>query len=105
MDYYKVLQVDSDAEPDVIEAAFRKLASKYHPDVNSDAASLGRMKALNRARDVLLDAHARREYDRTRIADEENASARREQPRPRASDETHPPEPESRSEPRRVRRL
>ena len=33
-DYYRVLQVDSTAEQEVIEAAYRRLAHKYHPDLN-----------------------------------------------------------------------
>ena len=33
-DLYKVLQVDPHAEPEVVDAAFRRMARKYHPDVN-----------------------------------------------------------------------
>jgi hypothetical protein len=63
-DYYEILQVSPRAEPDVIDAAYRRLARKYHPDVNSSRAALQRMTELNHARDVLTDPRRRAEYDR-----------------------------------------
>jgi len=66
LDYYKTLQVDPTADPVVIQAAYKKLAEKYHPDRNPDPHSLTRMKALNVARDILLDPDQRARYDETR---------------------------------------
>ena len=66
--YYKLLQVDPEAEPEVIEVVYRRLARKYHPDVNHDGAATARMQALNEAYRVLRDPRARAEYDRARAA-------------------------------------
>jgi curved DNA-binding protein CbpA len=68
-DAYKVLQVDSEAEDEVIQAAYRRLAQKYHPDVTgSGAESGGRMATINRAWETLRDPARRRAYDRERQA-------------------------------------
>jgi curved DNA-binding protein CbpA len=64
LDLYRVLQVDPSADPDVIEAAYKRLALKYHPDHNrGDAAAEERMKRINEAFRVLGKAHLRAEYD------------------------------------------
>jgi hypothetical protein len=62
-DYYEILQVHQLAEPEVIEAAYKKLAQKYHPDVNKSPAAMERMKKINEAHDVLGDALRRKDYD------------------------------------------
>ncbi|MCA9834064.1 MAG: DnaJ domain-containing protein [Thermomicrobiales bacterium] len=61
--YYQILQVDQEAERDVIEAAFRRLAIKYHPDTSEDPAAAMRMREILEARDLLLDETRRRQYD------------------------------------------
>ncbi len=61
-DYYKILQVDSEAEPEVVQAAYRKLALKYHPDVGKNLQSEERMKQMNRAYEMLKDPEKRRRY-------------------------------------------
>ncbi len=66
LDYYKVLQVDPNAEPEVIEAAYRALSKKYHPDINRSSDSENRMSQLNLAFDVLRDADKRRDYNQIR---------------------------------------
>ena len=66
-DYYEILQVSPRAEPDVIEAAYRRLARKYHPDLNPGVDALQQMSELNRAFDVLNDPRKRAEYDRRRL--------------------------------------
>jgi curved DNA-binding protein CbpA len=63
-DPYKVLQVDPDAELEVIRAAYRALALKYHPDVST--GSQDRMAALNHAWGILRDAGARAAFDQAR---------------------------------------
>lgn len=61
-DYYRTLQVHPEAEPEVIQAAYRRLARKYHPDSSdSDGA---RMQELNEAYSVLSDAKQRAAYNR-----------------------------------------
>ncbi|HEV8632670.1 MAG TPA: DnaJ domain-containing protein [Chloroflexota bacterium] len=68
VDYYRVLQVDPDAEPEVIAAAYRKLATKYHPDVNPSSEAAERMREINIAYGILADPAKRAEYDRARGA-------------------------------------
>lgn len=65
-DYYEVLQVHPAADPEVIQAAYRRLALKYHPDVNPGPQAQQRMAQLNAAYEVLRDPSRRRAYDRTR---------------------------------------
>jgi molecular chaperone DnaJ len=47
--YYEILQVTPDADPEVIEAAYKRLAFKYHPDRNRDSGANVRMRDLNEA--------------------------------------------------------
>ena len=61
--YYQTLQVDPAADPEVIEAAFRRLAMKYHPDRSLDPAAAERMRELLEAKSVLTDPVRRRAYD------------------------------------------
>ena len=65
-DYYSILQVDPRAEPEVIEAAYRRLSRKHHPDVSGNAEAGQRMRELNEAYEVLSDPVRRRAYDRRR---------------------------------------
>ena len=65
-DLYKLLQVDSEADPDVIQAAYRRLALKFHPDAGGGPDSAARMVAINAAWEVLGDPVRRGVYDRLR---------------------------------------
>lgn len=68
-DPYKTLQVDPEAEDEVIAAAYRRLARKYHPDADSgaDAATAAaRMTALNAAWELIGDPLRRKVFDRER---------------------------------------
>ncbi|MGQ9494224.1 MAG: tetratricopeptide repeat protein [Anaerolineae bacterium] len=65
-DYYRVLQVDPDAEQEVIEAAYRRLAQKYHPDTSKAADAAERMKKINIAYETLRDPVKRAVYDQQR---------------------------------------
>ena len=67
-DYYKILQVDYEAEPEVVTAAYRRLAAKYHPDVNRASDAEERMRDLNQAYAVIGDPAKRIDYDRQRAA-------------------------------------
>src|SRR5687767_7524791 len=64
-DYYEVLGLKRDAKPEEIKKAYRRLARKYHPDVNpGDKASEERFKLTTEAHDVLSDPKKRSVYDR-----------------------------------------
>lgn len=64
-DYYSTLGVKKSASTKDIKAAFRKLARKYHPDVNPDDAEAERkFKEINEAHDVLANEENRAKYDR-----------------------------------------
>ena len=67
MDPYKVLQVDPEAEDEVIQAAYRRLAQKYHPDVAGPGAA-ERMASINGAWEILRDPARRAAHDRSRRA-------------------------------------
>ncbi len=63
-DYYKILEVDKKASADEIKKAYRKLARKYHPDVNpGDKDAENRFKEINEAHEVLTDPDKRAKYD------------------------------------------
>lgn len=63
-DYYEVLGISKGASESDIKKAFRKLARKYHPDINpGDKASEQKFKEINEAYEVLADAKKRKQYD------------------------------------------
>jgi molecular chaperone DnaJ len=64
-DYYKVLGVTRDAKPEDIKKAYRRLARRYHPDVNpGDNDSEDRFKQISEAFEILSDPRKREVYDR-----------------------------------------
>lgn len=66
-DYYKILGVSSDAKPEQIKKAFRKLARENHPDANQHNPDAERkFKEIAEANDVLSDPAKRKEYDEAR---------------------------------------
>jgi curved DNA-binding protein CbpA len=64
-DPYKILQVDSEAEDEVIQAAYRRLAQKYHPDRASGAEAMERMVSINAAWELIGEPARRAAYDRS----------------------------------------
>lgn len=73
-DLYKVLQVDPEADPEVIQAAFRRLAQKFHPDVAAGPDGVARMTAINAAWETLRDPARRAAYDLERARPIRSAS-------------------------------
>ena len=64
-DPYKVLQVDPEAEDEVIQAAYRRLAQKYHPDRATGSEAVERMVAINAAWELIGEPARREAYDRS----------------------------------------
>ena len=64
IDYYKILGVDKNAPDDDIKKAYRKLARKYHPDLNpNDKEANKKFQQINEANEVLSDPEKRKKYD------------------------------------------
>ncbi|SDD26916.1 curved DNA-binding protein [Mucilaginibacter pineti] len=65
IDYYKVLELNKTASDKDIKNAYRKLARKYHPDLNpNDATANKKFQELNEANEVLSDPEKRKKYDK-----------------------------------------
>src|SRR5690554_4800334 len=65
IDYYKVLGVSEKATSDEIKKAYRKLARKYHPDLNpNDEQAQKKFQEVNEANEVLSDPDKRAKYDK-----------------------------------------
>ena len=97
IDPYKVLQVDHEAEDEVIQAAYRRLARKYHPDLAATPEAAERMSAINAAWEMVGTPEARRAYDEGRartVAGTPAGSA------PPGSGPTAPPPPSPTAPPR-----
>jgi curved DNA-binding protein len=64
VDYYKVLGIENTASPKEIKSAFRKLARKYHPDLNPNNKDANRnFQQINEANEVLSDPEKRKKFD------------------------------------------
>ena len=66
--YYKILQVDKEATPEIIEKVYKALVKQYHPDLQTDDKQKknaeSKIKKINEAYDVLSDKTKRSEYDK-----------------------------------------
>ncbi|MDY0328126.1 MAG: DnaJ domain-containing protein, partial [Arcobacteraceae bacterium] len=60
---YETLEINENASPDEIKKAYRKLARKYHPDVNKDPSAEEKFKEINAAYEVLSDPQKKSQYD------------------------------------------
>jgi molecular chaperone DnaJ len=75
-DYYKTLDLDRGASPEDIRKSYRRLARKYHPDLNpGDKAAGERFRTIQAAYDVLSDPNKRKMYDQTGFYSESGAPA------------------------------
>jgi len=63
-DYYDTLGVSRDADKEEIKRAYRRLARKYHPDVNKEQGAEERFKEINRAYEILSEPEMKARYDR-----------------------------------------
>ncbi|UBF25296.1 molecular chaperone DnaJ [Kovacikia minuta CCNUW1] len=63
-DYYEILGVSRDSDKEEIKRAYRRLARKYHPDVNKEDGAEERFKEINRAYEILSEPETRARYDR-----------------------------------------
>ena len=61
--YYEILDVDFDADADEIKSAYRKLARKYHPDVNKESGAIEKFKEISEAYETLSNETERMKYD------------------------------------------
>lgn len=80
-DYYKILQVDPSADPEVVEAAYKRLARKYHPDMNTSPDATLRMQELNAAYRILHNPAKRAQYDRERASQSPRPDSKYEEER------------------------
>lgn len=97
VDPYRVLQVDPEAEPEVIRAAYRSLAQKYHPD--KTGGQYERMTAINEAWAILRDPARRAEHDRRRAEAAAAAAAAATSFMAQYSARETPPAPSAAAEP------
>ena len=90
-DYYFLLGLRSNAEPEAVEGAAKQLLAKYHPD-RSGTGDAERFKLINEAREVLTDSVKRRRYD----AEYKRRASKQKQPhRPSTSSEANKPDDKS----------
>lgn len=96
-DYYADLQIAPSAEQEVVEAAYRRLAQKYHPDHNPNPDASARMVEINQAYAVLSDPLSRARYDSARHFTEASPHVAEAQPQqaPRQGSTSSPPAPRS----------
>ena len=68
-DYYEVLGLSKGASDDEIKRAYRKMAKKYHPDINKEPDAEAKFKEINEAYEVLSDPQKKATYDHRALVD------------------------------------
>jgi len=82
-DYYKILQVDPSADPEIIVVAYKRLARIYHPDINKAPDATLHMQEINTAYQILHDPVTRTQYDKHRSSRSSESDARYAEERPK----------------------
>ena len=79
MDYYEILGVERNVSPKDLKKAYKKLAKKWHPDLNRDNLKVAeeKMRAINVAYDVLSDEVKRLDYDKKLDSESKNQSQKK----------------------------
>ena len=79
MNYYEILGVDREVNPKDLKKAYKKLAKKWHPDLNRDNPKLAeqKMREINVAYDTLSDEVKRIDYNKKLDAESKNQSQRK----------------------------
>lgn len=78
--FYKRLRVDPSADAEIIQLVYRRLARRYHPDVDASPQAAQRMRALNEAYAVLREPQLRARYDAALAARRDRRSTDRPRP-------------------------
>lgn len=91
MNYYEILEIDENASTEVIKAAYRALAKKYHPDTyhGSNASRDKNMSQINEAYEVLSDEQKRKDYDRKIKAHNATSDSFHKEENNKAQEQTH----------------
>ena len=77
-DPYEILQVSKNAEPEIIKAAYKRLAQMYHPDINASQSAQERIREINWAYGILSDPEKKLRWDKSsRPKDNKTAEAQR----------------------------
>lgn len=71
-DYYYILQVHQNAEPEIVKSAYRRLAQMNHPDHNSDPKAVAKMQLINQAYEVVSNPERRRTYHSQWLSHQDN---------------------------------
>ena len=74
-DYYKILGVGKNATKGEIKEAYKKLAKKYHPDLNKNSDATEKFKEINEAASVLGDENKKSQYDQFGAAGSQHSSS------------------------------
>ena len=83
-DYYMILQVHQDAEPEIVKSAYKRLAQMNHPDISANAKATERMQLINQAYAVISDPIKRKSYHRQWLVHNHRPLQTAPQPRPAA---------------------
>jgi hypothetical protein len=89
---YTILQIAEDAEQEVIDAAYRSLARKYHPDTHTNSVSEERMREINWAHGILSDPEKTLEWKRKQTREKQRVSS---SPTPSSTSKSPAPSPVS----------
>jgi diguanylate cyclase (GGDEF)-like protein len=83
-DYYSILQIHQDADPEIVKCAYRKLAQLHHPDRNPDPQSILKMQLINQAYNTISNPELRRAYHSEWLRFQQEKASRLEGNRPDA---------------------